>query len=110
MGGSVTGEAEVLFALPEDLMNDRRRNACATEAADRQVVPVAHQARDRLTYRSELVRQRPRLRREERPCRIRRRIVEQGTIAVRKGFHERSQESGVRNQESGIGNSTREGD
>src|SRR5438128_1740494 len=55
MGSGVSGEAQVLPALANDLMDYRGGDASAAKTADREIVAVLHQPPDRLGDARDLV-------------------------------------------------------
>ena len=87
MRGGVAGEAQLLLALAQDLVQHGGGNAGAAEAADGEVIAVVDEAADGLGDGRDLVGQGSRLVGEELAGVIRGGIGEQGAVTLGEDVH-----------------------
>src|SRR5262249_38379996 len=83
---SVPGEAEILLALADDLVNDGGGDAIGAETANGEIVPFADEFANCISDGVDFVGERPRLA-GERLAQLRRRRVGEQLPSARRGSH-----------------------
>ena len=82
MRGRVSCEREILFALPEDFVQGRRRQAVAAKAADGEIIAILHEPGYSVSDRGDLVGKSSRLLSEVGAGLVRRWVGEENAFAL----------------------------